>query len=111
MSLFGPLLLFFLASTPEQRAVEYLSHEVPNWNRDNHCHSCHNNGDAARALFLAARRGYPISRDVVVDTVTWLSAPPTGKTTTAIPASATPNLRASSLPPLWRRRASRIPGR
>jgi hypothetical protein len=75
MTLFGPLLLFFLALTPEQRAVDYLSREVPNWHRENHCFSCHNNGDAARALFLAAHRGYPIARDVVADTVEWLSDP------------------------------------
>jgi hypothetical protein len=69
----GPLLLFFLASTPEQRAVEYLSREVPKWSRENHCPSCQNNCDAARALFAAARRGYPIARAVVGDTVEWLS--------------------------------------
>jgi hypothetical protein len=75
MTILVRLLLFFLASTPEQRAVDYLSHEVPNWHRDNRCFSCHNNGDAARALFLAAHRGYAIKREVVADTVDWLSKP------------------------------------
>ena len=39
---------------PELRAVGFLSHEVPKWSRENHCYSCHNNGDAARALYEAA---------------------------------------------------------
>src|SRR2546423_1758213 len=75
MTPLAPWLFFFLASAPEQRAVEYLSREVPNWHRENHCHSCHNNGDAARALFAAARRGYPVPREALSDTIAWLSAP------------------------------------
>src|SRR2546421_36509 len=69
------VLLFFLAATPQQRAVEYLAREVPKWSRENHCHSCHNNGDGARALFTAARRGYAIGHEAVADTVAWLSQP------------------------------------
>ena len=75
MTPLAPLLFFFLAATPEQRAVDYLSHEVPRWHRENYCHSCHNNGDAARALLAAARRGYPVTTDVLADTVAWLSEP------------------------------------
>ena len=36
--------------TPEGRAVRYLAGEVPKWPVNNKCFSCHNNGDAARAL-------------------------------------------------------------
>ena len=38
---------------PERRAVAYLARETPRWYAGNHCFSCHNNGDGARALFLA----------------------------------------------------------
>jgi hypothetical protein len=55
--------------------VDYLAGEVPRWARENHCHSCHNNGDAARALFLAARRGYSVPGDALADTVRWLERP------------------------------------
>src|SRR5262249_25750881 len=34
----------------EERAVAYLVREVPLWSQENHCFSCHNNGDGARAL-------------------------------------------------------------
>src|SRR4051794_38197216 len=42
-------------ATPEARAIHYLAREVPAWNREHHCFSCHNNGDAARALYAATR--------------------------------------------------------
>ncbi|HEU5116711.1 MAG TPA: prenyltransferase/squalene oxidase repeat-containing protein, partial [Isosphaeraceae bacterium] len=81
------LLLFPLPSraeesgrTPEQaeaRALRFLSEEVPRWSRENHCFSCHNNGDAARALYVAVRRGRKLRASVLVDTSKWLSRPPT----------------------------------
>ena len=64
-----------MAGTPEQRAVDYVSAEVPKWAKDNHCYSCHNNGDAARALFAAARRGYAVPKSALADTVNWLQRP------------------------------------
>ena len=42
----------------EARAVAYLAAEVPRWRREHPCYSCHNNGDAARALIAASSRGY-----------------------------------------------------
>lgn len=48
------LALFWLAAVPEQRAIDYLAREVERWPRENHCYSCHNNGDGARVLFRAA---------------------------------------------------------
>jgi hypothetical protein len=69
------LLFFLAAASPEQRAVTYLTKEVPAWSRDNHCFSCHNNGDAARALFAARRHGYSVPDDAVRDTVEWLKRP------------------------------------
>jgi len=67
--------LFLALANPEQRAVEYLSAEVPRWSRENHCFSCHNNGDGARALFAAARRGYPVPPEALADTRGWLTRP------------------------------------
>lgn len=70
-----PLLFLFAATSPEQRAVEYLTREVPRWQRENHCYSCHNNGDAARALFAARRAGHGVADDVLADTLRWLRQP------------------------------------
>src|SRR6185436_8271216 len=54
------LVLWLAAASPEQRAADYLAREVAAWERDNHCYSCHNNGDGARALFAARRAGLTV---------------------------------------------------
>jgi Squalene-hopene cyclase N-terminal domain len=61
--------------SPEDRALTFLVREVPAWHRENRCHSCHNNGDAARALFLAVRLGRAVDRSAVDETTKWLAAP------------------------------------
>ena len=58
----------------EARAVAYLSIEVPRWRREHQCYSCHNNGDATRALIAASARGHAVG-DAIEDTVAWLSTP------------------------------------
>ena len=58
----------------EQRAVTYLAQEVPRWRREHACYSCHNNGDAVRALVAGSRRGHDV-RASVDDSLGWLSAP------------------------------------
>jgi hypothetical protein len=58
-----------------QTALTFLSREVPRWPQENHCYSCHNNGDAARALYSAQRRGYPVPDAALADTTAWLMAP------------------------------------
>ena len=67
------------ATAPERKALEYLAREVPLWSKEHGCYSCHNNGDAARALFEAMKRPGPFNADVpesaVVDTTKWLSSP------------------------------------
>src|SRR5205807_19066 len=63
------------AASPEGRAVAFLSREVPQWQVQNKCYSCHNNGDAARALYTAKRLGRPISDRVLADTTRWVSKP------------------------------------
>ena len=60
---------------PERKAVAYLAAEVPRWARENHCYSCHNNGDAARALFRAREAGLAVDPSALTDTVAWLSRP------------------------------------
>jgi len=55
--------------------VAYLAREVPRWSRENHCFSCHNNGDAARALYVASSLGYPVPRSALAETTAWLRQP------------------------------------
>jgi outer membrane protein assembly factor BamB len=58
----------------EARAVAFLRREVPKWKEENDCYSCHNNGDAARALVVAAQRGHDIGSSLD-DTLEWLRQP------------------------------------
>ncbi|MGH9463409.1 MAG: hypothetical protein ACRD1X_19575, partial [Vicinamibacteria bacterium] len=44
--------------SPTQKAVRFLAREVPRWRAEHDCYSCHNNGDAARALYLAVKENY-----------------------------------------------------
>jgi hypothetical protein len=67
--------LFEGAATPEGKAVAYLAREVPAWSVENKCFSCHNNGDAARALFTAVRLGRPVPASSLKDTLDWLQRP------------------------------------
>ena len=69
----APLLAW--CGAPEERAVAHLSREVPAWFADNRCYSCHNNGDAARALLLARKRGYAVNDTALNDTLEWLKHP------------------------------------
>jgi hypothetical protein len=63
------------ARVAEARAVEFLRRDVPAWSRDNGCFSCHNNGDAARALYAADRHGHRLAGHILADTTRWVSAP------------------------------------
>lgn len=63
------------AAKAESKAVEFLIREVPAWSKDNGCFSCHNNGDAARALYVASRKGYRIPATVLADTTAWITQP------------------------------------
>jgi hypothetical protein len=63
------------AATAEGRAVAFLVREVPAWSRENGCFSCHNNGDAARALYVAKRNGFSVPAAALADTTTWVSQP------------------------------------
>ena len=69
-----PVIAQGVDSGPEARAIAFLSREVPRWKRENDCYSCHNNGDAARALLTAAARGYQIG-SAIDDTLEWLRSP------------------------------------
>src|SRR5437667_8821460 len=75
--LFATLLTLGAApdASPEARALAYLAREVPRWSAENKCYSCHNNGDAARALYRALRLGEPVPAGAVADTSRWLSRP------------------------------------
>ena len=56
------------------RAVSYLSEEVPRWRREHACYSCHNNGDAVRALLAASKRGHQV-QSAIADSLDWLRDP------------------------------------
>ena len=60
---------------PVARAVRFLSGEVPRWPVENHCFSCHNNGDAARALYAALRAGHTVEDAALDATTDWLRRP------------------------------------
>ena len=45
---------------PRRGALAYLTREVPRWSRENHCYSCHNNGDAARASVRGRAAGIAV---------------------------------------------------
>lgn len=55
------------AASAAKKALDYLAIEVPKWKTQNGCYSCHNNGDAARALMAGNRL------EAVSDTVRWLA--------------------------------------
>jgi len=60
--------------SPEAKAVAYLAKQVPAWRGTHGCASCHHNGDAARALLMAANRGHDVGQ-AVTDTRTFLQNP------------------------------------
>jgi rhamnogalacturonan endolyase len=57
------------------RALAFLAREVPKWSVENKCYSCHNNGDAARALYTAASDGFKLNEKTLADTTAWLVKP------------------------------------
>jgi hypothetical protein len=59
----------------EEKAIAFLAREVPAWSKDNGCFSCHNDGDAARALYAASRKGYAIPSNALAATTAWVSQP------------------------------------
>jgi hypothetical protein len=59
----------------EARAVRFLAREVPQWPVKNKCFSCHNNGDAARALLIARRHSIPFDDAALQSTIEWLRRP------------------------------------
>jgi hypothetical protein len=63
------------AAIAESKAVELLKREVPAWSRENHCFSCHNNGDGARALYAASQKSHRIPARVLKETTAWLARP------------------------------------
>jgi hypothetical protein len=63
------------AATAESRAVAFLAREVPRWPREKACYSCHNNGDAARALYLAVQAGLRVPDLALAQTNGWLAQP------------------------------------
>lgn len=63
------------ADEAERKAVRYLAAEVPRWAAENRCYSCHNNGDAARALYRARAAGLAFDASALADTSRFLTRP------------------------------------
>ena len=63
------------AASAARRAVAYLTQEVPRWSKENHCFSCHNNGDGTRALYVAQALAYEVPPAALEDTTRWLRRP------------------------------------
>ena len=61
--------------SPEVRAIAFLAGEVPRWPVENNCFSCHNNGDAARALYTAVGQDYAVDAEALRATTAWLQNP------------------------------------
>jgi hypothetical protein len=70
----GPMTQRSAPPPDEARAVAFLVRKVPRWKRENDCYSCHNNGDAARALIVASRHGHDLGT-AIDDTLAWLREP------------------------------------
>lgn len=81
-----------LAELVLDAALRFLKAEVPRWQRENHCYSCHNNGDAARALYLAQARNYPVDAQVLEGTTAWLGVPLEWSQVRGAPAAVSANL-------------------
>ena len=62
-------------ASPEDQAIAFLSGEVPRWPVENNCFSCHNNGDAARALYTAVGQDYAVEAEALRATTAWLQNP------------------------------------
>lgn len=56
------------------KGVTYLRAEVPKWKAEHPCYSCHNNGDATRALLVAQSKGFDIGNSLD-DTLAFLREP------------------------------------
>ncbi len=55
------------------RGLAYLAAEVPAWSVEHKCFSCHNNGDAARALYKAVGLGREVAAGATAATDRWLA--------------------------------------
>ncbi len=71
------LCLLVMAAEPpaparaEVRALAFLARETAAWPVKNKCFSCHNNGDAARALYAAVRRKRDVKTPDLAATTRW----------------------------------------
>ncbi len=86
------LVLLALSAAPSpgdeglKRAIAFLTREVPKWSRENQCYSCHNNGDAARALYAAKRLSYDVPAAALADTTKWVADPGQWDSNRGLPA-------------------------
>src|SRR5690349_18358879 len=81
-----------LAEVFLQAALTFLAREVPSWPGQNQCYSCHNNGDAARALYLGRKLGYTVPDEALQGTTAWLRTPTRWDEIHGAPAASDRNL-------------------
>jgi hypothetical protein len=62
------------AAGAEAKAAAYLAKQVAGWRGKQGCASCHHNGEAARALLLAANRGHDVGA-ALAETRQFLQSP------------------------------------
>ena len=63
------------SSQHERKALDFLARETAAWPAANKCFSCHNNGDAARALYAAVAGGFDVPAERLRETSDWLVRP------------------------------------
>ncbi len=61
--------------SPERSSLAYLVSEVPRWQNENGCASCHHNGDGVRVLYRARSLGSDVSLNALSGSTAWLSEP------------------------------------
>ncbi len=88
----SPAPFSMLAELFLQSALTFLAREVPRWSSENHCYSCHNNGDAARALYVGRTSGYTVPAEALADTTAFLLAPDKWSEARGAPAATDKNL-------------------
>ncbi|MDA7977494.1 MAG: hypothetical protein MPJ50_01835 [Pirellulales bacterium] len=71
-----------------EHGIAFLSNEVPAWADKHNCYSCHNNGNAAQALYRAKSLGHDVPQESLADTTRWLLQPDEWKNNGGDPAFA-----------------------
>ncbi len=75
-----------------QRSIHYLAVEVPQWQKENDCASCHNQGDASRALIEAHRQKLFNGQSSLQTSIDWIGQPGHWELNRGLPEANDPTL-------------------